>query len=124
MRKLLYILILLLIVSPTSAVSIIPKQKESYTCVDYSREFQKENPEWGCVTMAHNQWFHGSTHMVNYQLINNNTDMMIHDGMYDSDYTICNWKADEYTFYHFWFNQTPVRNYVIMQDNREKIEIK
>jgi hypothetical protein len=102
-----------------SAVSIIPVPQEKWTCYDYSVNFAKENPEWGIVTVSDNQWFHGITHMVNYQKINNET-LLIHDGMWEMDYVIAGWQLQGY--YHFWVNETPMRNYVVMWDNRNIIK--
>jgi hypothetical protein len=104
------------------AVSIIPVPQEKWTCYDWSVDFARENPEWGIVTISDNQWFNsniGVSHMVNYQKVNNET-LLIHDGLYGTDYIVAGWQLQGY--YHFWINETPVRNYVVMQDNRNIIK--
>lgn len=108
------------VVSDSKAVSIIPVPKTEWTCYDYSVDFAKENTSWGIVTMSDNQWFNsncGISHMVNYQVINE-TSLMIHDGLYDVDYILKDWTKKG--FFHFWEGR-PVRNYLVMQDNRDVI---
>ena len=53
--------------------------------------------------------------MVNYKL--DNETLIIHDGLYDADYSIVGWETRGY--YHFWVNETPIRNYIVMRDNRD-----
>jgi len=96
--------------------------QEKWTCYDWSVNFARENPEWGIVTVSDNMWFNsnaGFSHMVNYQIIDNET-LLIHDGLYKNDYILAGWQLQGY--YHFWVNETPVRNYIVMQDNRNIIK--
>lgn len=118
--KNLTILAVFLIISVTSIqamVTVVPRAEESYTCYDYSVEYTKSHPDWICVTMSQNQWFRGTTHMVNCKL-NSDGSLMIHDGLLKSDYTLYGW--EDYQYYHFWYDKTPVRNYIVMQDNTAK----
>lgn len=52
--------------------------------------------------------------MVNYQIDGN--DLIIHDGLYQWDYTIYDYKNSGY-FFHFWKDVKPVRNYKFLWDN-------
>ena len=107
--------ILILLISPAQAVQIMPKPQEAWTCVDYSLDFAKQNPNWGIVTISNNQLFYDVSHMVNYQFTENNT-LMIHDGLYQYDYELCDWQGTQ--FYHFWIpGETPCRYYRVLQDN-------
>lgn len=111
------LLFIILLITPVQAVSIIPASKDYWTCYDYSVDYAKNNTEWGIVTMSDNQYFHGVSHMVNYKFGNNNS-LMIHDGLYNLDYTLYVWQ-DCGKYMHFWDNSTtPQRYYKIMQDNR------
>ena len=98
-------------------VTVVPRDEESYTCYDYSVEYSATHPDWICVTMSQNQWFRGVTHMVNCKL-DSDGSLMIHDGLLKSDYTLYGW--EDYQYYHFWYDKTPIRNYVVMQDNTKE----
>lgn len=113
-----------LLINPCGAVSIIPRSQEYWTCVDYSMDFAKNNPDWGTVSIAQTPNFLDESksydsHMVNYKIIDNNT-MEIHDGMYKLDYTSTDWKNDG-QYYHFWLNGKPLRNYRYLYDNRDEL---
>lgn len=112
--KIIFILILLLIIT-SSCITIIPKSNNNWTCYDYSINYTEKNPEWGIVTFSNNQLFKNS-HVVNYKIIDEDI-LLIHDGMTKSDYIIGGWKNQG--FYHFWIDEKPIRNYIIMKDNRE-----
>lgn len=117
MRKLFSVLALVtLFISSIGAVTITPKSMEYWTCVDYSTDFTNNNPDWGIVTISNNQYFHGVSHMVNYKVMDSES-IEIHDGMYEYDYELHDWKNDG-RFYHFWINEKPVRNYRFLWDNR------
>jgi hypothetical protein len=121
-RDIITLVIVISLIQNAGAVSIIPTTPDKWTCYDHSVNFSKENPEWGMVTMSNNQWFRsnaGVSHMVNYHIIDNET-LLIHDGLYKNDYVLASWQLQGY--YHFWINETPVRNYVVMQDNRDIIK--
>lgn len=90
-----------------------------WTCYDYSVDFEKNNPDWDCVTISNHRFFYGVSHMVNYQFYTN-TQMIVYDGLLDNMYHINNWKWD-YDYYHFWFDCTPWRNYRYLLDNREVV---
>jgi len=124
--RVLYILTLLLLVTPAGAygdegVKIIPGNTEDYwTCYDYTMDYTKNNPEWGRVTLFHSS-YDSVTHAVNYQLING--ELEIHDGFYQIDYTLENWEDKAYYNYHFWAtNETPARNSIAgsLVDNTEE----
>jgi hypothetical protein len=109
-------LIMSVLVTPAGAVSIIPVTEDKWTCYDYSVNFAKENPEWGIVSMSTNMWFKGTSHMVNYKIIDGGDSLLIHDGLYRTEYEIYNFRYAGY--YHFCFkNETPVRYYRVMRDN-------
>lgn len=93
---------------------------EQWTCYDYSVDFEKNNPEWDCVTISNYKFFYISSHMVNYQMYDNTT-MIVYDGLLDNLYYINNWQWD-YNYYHFWLDSTPWRNYRFLLDNRGVIE--
>lgn len=84
------------------------------SCYDESVRYEKEHPEWGCVTMSDNQLFHGTSHMVNYQVEGEN--LSIHDELYGLDYTIYDY-TNSGVFFHFWGNETPVRVYKFLRPN-------
>jgi hypothetical protein len=86
------------------------------TCYDYSVEYAKNHPGWGCVTMSTNSLFKGSSHIVNYQLLKDN-GLHIHDETNGSDYIIYGWEHSGY--WHFWINEKPVRSYRFLQDNSQ-----
>ena len=90
-----------------------------WTCYDYSVDFEKNNPVWGTVTISKNARFQGKSHMVNYYFYDNTT-MIVYDGLIDNISWINNWQWD-YNYYHFWLNNTPVRNYKYLLDNRDVI---
>ena len=99
------------------AVTVVPKSENSYTCYDYSTEYVKEHPDYICITLSQNQWFHHVTHIVAGKL-NSDGSLNIHDGLLQTDYTLYGWQ--KYQYYHFWYdNKTPIRNYVVMQDNTQ-----
>ena len=109
--------ILILLISPTQAVQVVPKPREAFTCVDYSLEFAAQNPDQGIVTLSSNQLFRGVTHMVNYQF-SEDGNLSIHDGLYQQNYTLYNWQ--ESYFYHFWMpGEIPCRSYRQLQDNSD-----
>lgn len=113
------LLVFILLIGNCSAVEIIPKSKESYTCYDYSVEFREQNPDWGIVTISNNKYFYGISHMVNYQLMDDGT-LKIHDGLYKYDYVYEGWERVDY--YHFWGDdEIPKWNYRFLWDNREVI---
>jgi len=117
-RAALMFILLLALCSPTGAVSVVPVSQDHYTCYDYSVKFAENNTGWGIVTVSDNQWFKGTTHTVNYKIVTDNI-LQIHDGMRNADYLVGGWEKQGY--YHFWVNETPRRNYHIMQDNRQKL---
>ena len=122
MKKVGFLLIFLLlgnIVAPCSAVSVIPKPVEKWTCYDHAVNFNKENPDWGIVTLSTNQWFRGQCHIVNYRFVDNET-LLIHDCGNGDEYPIVNWQLNDHEFYHFWTEGTPTRHWTVLQDNREK----
>jgi hypothetical protein len=106
--------IIFLLVQPVGAVQVQPKTQADWTCIDYSIDYAKQNPEWGIVTISNNQWFRGVTHAVNYQ-ITEQGNLKIHDGLYDRNYVLYDWQNIQ--FYHFWISGTPSRNYKVLQDN-------
>ena len=123
-KELLVLAFLFLLVNPCNAVRIIPRSQEYWTCVDYSLDFAKNNPDWGIVTYSDSPTFcvgesGYDSHMVNYQFVDNNT-LKIHDGLYKYNYTMYDWKNDG-RYYHFWINENPVRTYVYLYDNREEL---
>ncbi|MFA6887827.1 MAG: hypothetical protein WCQ65_12765 [Fermentimonas sp.] len=90
--------------------------KEAWTCYDYSINYSECNPEWGVVTMSNHPHFHGYSHVVNYQYVNNNT-LRIHDGLYNLDYNYTGWQYNGY--YHFWPDGSiPKRTFIRLLDNR------
>ena len=91
-----------------------------WNCYDYSVDFEKNNPEWDCVTISKHRLFYGRSHMVNY-LMYDNTTMIVYDGLLDNLYYINNWQWDT-EYYHFWLDSTPWRNYRYLLDNRGVIE--
>jgi len=109
----------LLLISSASAVQIIPADDRDRTCYECSIEYAQLHPDYGVVTMAYNQYFLGSVHMVNYKVADNKS-LLIHDGYWDSDYILNNWLEDE-RFMHFWLNETPARSCKYLYDN--KIEL-
>lgn len=102
-----------------SLFAVAAVQAENWTCYDYAKNYTEVNPEWGRVTISENMYFRGTSHLVNYKVLNNDT-LLIHDGMRDSDYILAGWKNGG--FYHFWIDETPVRNYSIMRDNRAVLD--
>ncbi len=93
----------------------LPRKKNVSTCYDFAVSFQSENPGWGIVSLSTNQQFRGVSHIVNYQV--EGDTLVIHDGMYLADYEIPNYQ-DESGFFHFWINETPIRYYDTLSDNR------
>lgn len=93
---------------------------EHWTCYDYSVDFEKNNPDWDCVTISNHKLFYGISHMVNYQFYDNIT-MIVYDGLLDNLYYINNWQWD-IDYYHFWLDNTPWRNYRYLLDNREVVQ--
>jgi len=93
---------------------------ERWTCYDYSVDFEKNNPDWDCMTISKHRFFYGTSHMVNYQFYSD-TKMIVYDGGFDNIYYINNWQWD-YDYYHFWLDGTPVRNYRYLLDNRGVVE--
>lgn len=122
MSKIHYILLLALLIAlialfaqPGSAVRIIPKEEAYYDCYDWSIKYNKENPEWGIVTMSDNRLFKGTSHMVNYRLANNG--LRIHDGLYGIDYTIDDYRVAK-KYFRFWrADEVPVRHYKFLRAN-------
>jgi len=98
----------------SKAEPVIRENKERWVCYDHSVNYEKLNPEWDCVTISQNQYFRGISHMVNYKLDRDN--LTIHDEFNNINYTIPNYKTSGY-YFHFWRNDTPVRNYKIMRCN-------
>ena len=88
---------------------------EQWTCYDYSIEFEKNNPDWDCVTIGKHRFFYGTSHMVNYQFYTD-TQIIVYDSLFDNMYLINNWRWD-YDYYHFWLGDTPLRNYRFLLDN-------
>lgn len=105
-------------VSASSFDPVRPNQ-DYWTCYDYSIDFARNNPEWGIVTMSDNPFFFGISHMVNYKI---DGDLMyVHDGLYGDNYI---YSGFEYSpeYFHFWDkNQTPLRTYIFLTDNRNVI---
>jgi hypothetical protein len=99
-------------------VRIIKASSDSWTCYDYSVDFAKNNPGWGIVTICPVDNFDANSHMVNYLYVSEDL-LIIHDGYYDSNYLYWGWQYTDY--YHFWINETPKRNYVMMRDNRNDV---
>lgn len=117
MRTILIILAAMLLMSPASAAfDIVREDKNTWVCVDHSVDFARNNPDWGIVTISGNPNFRGASHMVNYQIVDNET-IRIHDGMQNAEYEIHNWQLDG-MYYHFWINEQIKRNYWILRDNR------
>lgn len=103
-------------------MQIEPASQESWTCVDYSTHYKQENPDWNIMTISNHQLFKGISHMVNYKLLGTNGTITIHDGLYDVDYTYSGWWNEIGVYYHFWTpDETPVRNYMFLRDNRNYI---
>lgn len=108
--------IILMLSFSFTGVTVIEAPETAWTCYDFSTHFAKENPGWGIVTMSENQWFRGVSHMVNCKNVTADS-MEIHDGLYGVDYTLYDWQ--DQGFYHFWGKDSkPIRNYIVMQDNR------
>ena len=99
---------------------------ESWVCYDYSIDYARNNPEWGIVTISNNKYFYIRSHMVNYKIVEDEIYL------YDSQSNIqcsfplendclneCNnWVYPAY--YKFWStDETPLRNYNRLQDNRQ-----
>ena len=104
-----------------AAVQVMPKSQEHWTCFDYSVDFSAKNPDWGIVTMSDHPAFRGVSHMDNYKLDKKNPKIMyVHDGLYKNDYQIANWCVSD-KYYHFWINDKPARNYLVMRDNKNVI---
>jgi hypothetical protein len=93
---------------------------ERWTCYDYSVDFEKNNPDWDCVTISNHKFFYGVSHMVNYRMYDNTT-MIVYNGLLDNMYHINNWQWDN-DYYHFWLDSTPWRNYRYLLDNRGVLE--
>lgn len=110
----------LLLISPASAFDIVREDREAWVCVDYSVTYARNNPDWGIVTISHNPMFSGLSHMVNYQIIDNET-IAIHDEALNAEYQVHNWQLDG-QYYHFWFDEQNIkRNYKRLFDNRERV---
>ena len=110
-----YLIVLLSCAVITRAEPVIIENRNSWTCYDWSTQFKEDNPEWGILTMSNNIYFKGVSHMVNYQLRGN--DLLIHDQLYQWDYTIYNYSTSGICF-HFWGeNETPVRTYKFLRVN-------
>jgi len=92
---------------------------DMWTCYDYSVDFEKNNPDWDCVTISKHRFFFERSHMVNYQFYTD-TQMIVYDGLLNNMYHIYNWKWDN-DYYHFWFDCTPWRNYWYLLDNRKVV---
>ena len=92
---------------------------EHWTRYDYSVDFEKNNPDWDCVTINNHRFFYGVSHMGNYQMYDNT--MIVYDGLLDNMYYINNLQWD-YDYYHFWLDSTPWRNYRVLLDNREVLQ--
>jgi hypothetical protein len=121
--KRLLLLILTFFILTNMAASrpiIIERTQSDWTCYDYSVNFTQTHPGWGCVTISDNKCFQGISHIVNYKVIDQNT-LRIHDEFYNADYLLYNWKIST-QFFHFWVESSPIRNYIVLQDNREIIE--
>jgi hypothetical protein len=104
-----------------STNNVISKSQEYWTCVDYSKNFTERNPEWGMVTLSDNQLFHGTSHMLNYKILDNGQTLLIHDGMQHADYKDSGWYISQ-SYYHFWQkDETPARTYKFLRDNRQII---
>jgi hypothetical protein len=105
----------------TSQVSATPQIIKSNvrTCYDFSIEYSKNNPDWGVVTLSNNCLFRGVSHDVNYKLNKTDGSLDIHDGLYSLDYTIYDWH--NVYFYHFWVDQTPIRTYNFLRDNKDVV---
>ena len=99
--------------------TIIERTQSDWTCYDCSVNFAQTNPGWGCVTISDNQCFKGTSHIVNYKVVDLET-LKIHDELYHGDYLLYNWKISK-QFYHFWVESSPIRNYIVINDNREII---
>ncbi|AKB78620.1 hypothetical protein MSHOH_2137 [Methanosarcina horonobensis HB-1 = JCM 15518] len=110
-----FVLFSALIISTVSGQPVICPGKNVSTCYDFAVSFQSENPGWGIVSLSTNQQFRGVSHIVNYQV--EGDTLVIHDGMYLADYEIPNYQ-DESGFFHFWINETPIRYYDTLSDNR------
>jgi hypothetical protein len=98
--------------------------EDTWSCYDYSINYARENPEWGVVTLSNNPCFYGQSHYVNWKVEN---DMLY---LYDSQYNVkCGFEIDKLCmmecnewfkpcYYKFWsVDETPHRNYRILQDN-------
>ena len=99
--------------------TIIERTQADWTCYDYSVNFAQTHPGWGCVTISDNRYFKGTSHMVNCKVVSLDT-LRIHDELYHGDYLLYNWEISK-QFYHFWVESSPIRNYMILDDNREII---
>lgn len=90
-----------------------------WTCYDYSVDFENDNPDWDCVTISNHKFFYGVSHMVNYQFYDGR--MIIYDCLFDNMYYVNGWDITR-DYYHFWFNDMPLRNYRYLFDNRGVLE--
>jgi len=116
-RVIVIVVILMHLINPVGAVSIIKSQNPD-TCYDYSMNYSELNPDWKVLAMSDNKFFLGSCHYCNYRYVDKDV-IEIHDGLYDMNYTFVGWQLSGY--YHFWMNETPVRNYCRLYDNRNAV---
>lgn len=106
------------IIPASAQVCHVVSDKAHWTCYDFSTDYAKNNQGWGIVTISYNCLFKGVSHTVNYRIGENNS-LIIHDGLYNTDYTLYDWESVYYC--HFWINKIPVRNYMFLQDNKGEI---
>ena len=95
---------------------MVRPDKNSWTCVDDTVSYTRENPEYIPVSISQHPFFRGVSHMVAVKFID---DTMIHvvDDQHNASYYINGWFNDG-NYYHFWIDAEPLRNYVFLRDNR------
>lgn len=112
-------LVLLTLVLPASAMDIVRDDPGTWTGVDYTVSYCRENPEYIPASVSYHPFFRGVSHMIAVKIIDNETIHIV-DGLFNAEYTVHNWQLDG-QYYHFWIDEPIKRNYIMLRDNREMV---